>query len=90
MVLLKLDLRPEWFDENQLPTTHRWLDDKFWLDQVLQNKFIKARFVYTENLETLTNHQVQVFDTQEQLDDSLKNVKHIQEWITKAHHKPRG
>jgi hypothetical protein len=83
-------LRPEWFDENDLPTTHRWLDDKYWFDKVLANQFIKARFVYTENLETLITHKVEVFDTSKKLEESLKDIKHIQELITKCPAKSHG
>ena len=74
-------MRPEWFDENNLPTTHRWLDDKYWLDHVLANKFVQMHFVYTDSLDVLLTHEVQVFETSEELESSLKNVKHIQEQI---------
>lgn len=61
---------PEWFDENDLPTSDRWADDEYWLEHILNGKFVKACLLYSEDNEVLIEKTIQVFDTL----DSLKSA----------------
>lgn len=47
----------------------------------MANKFVQMHFVYTDSLDVLLTHEVEVFKTSEELEDSLKNVKYIQDQI---------
>ncbi len=85
-MLLNSETRPEWFDEISLPTTHRWLDDQYWLEKILANQFVKAHFVYSKNLDTLIRHKVEVFDSRDKLEGSLRKDKSAEEIIAKFPH----
>lgn len=42
------EMKPEWFRMNDLPFDSMWPDDRFWLPKVLDNKFVNAIFVFSE------------------------------------------
>lgn len=43
------EMKPVWFNQNQIPYESMWPDDIFWLPLVLQNKKIHAKFTFGEN-----------------------------------------
>lgn len=43
------EMRPKWFKLNEIPFEEMWEDDKFWLPQVLNEKFIEADFLFDSN-----------------------------------------
>ena len=43
------EMKPQWFNINQLPYKSMWPDDTFWLPSVLSGKKIKAEFVFDDN-----------------------------------------
>ena len=43
------EMKPKWFDLNEIPYDGMWEDDKFWLPQVLNEKFIEADFLFDNN-----------------------------------------
>jgi len=38
------EMKPEWFDENQIPYNKMWDDDKYWLPLLLRGQRFKGRF----------------------------------------------
>ncbi len=42
------EMKPQWFDINQIPFDKMWPDDKFWLPQVLIGKNIIAKFIFND------------------------------------------
>lgn len=42
------EMRPEWFETNNLPFDQMWSADKIWIPEVLAGKHIKAVFEYSE------------------------------------------
>ena len=55
------EMHPEWFDFSEIPFDRMWADDSYWLPLVLQNKNIKARFVFKEDNETIERHEILTF-----------------------------
>lgn len=42
------EMRPEWFSAENIPFDTMWPDDKFWLPQVVQGKYIQGAFTFGE------------------------------------------
>uniref|UniRef100_A0A7S1UJ50 Oxidized purine nucleoside triphosphate hydrolase n=1 Tax=Phaeomonas parva TaxID=124430 RepID=A0A7S1UJ50_9STRA len=43
------EMRPQWFDLENIPYKHMWTDDEFWLHEVLGGKAVEGRFDYDES-----------------------------------------
>ncbi len=58
------EMRPQWFSTTAIPYDDMWVDDQFWLPQVLDGKKVKATFSFDDN------HQItdQTVQTVEKLD----------------------
>lgn len=42
------EMRPRWFDINEIPFNQMWTDDKYWFDWFLNNKKFNAKFYFDE------------------------------------------
>ena len=51
------EMKPRWFNKNDLPFELMWPDDKHWLPKVLEGSNINAEFLFGEN-DTLLNFNV--------------------------------
>ena len=51
------EIKPFWFDFDQIPYDEMWADDIYWLPKVLAGEKIKASFTFDEK-ENLTNYKV--------------------------------
>lgn len=47
------EMKPQWFNQDNLPFESMWPDDKFWLPKVLSGKNIVAKFVFNEQGEII-------------------------------------
>ncbi len=46
----------EWFDMDKIPYDRMWDDDKYWLPKVIEEKLLKAKFIFTlENGENIAH-----------------------------------
>jgi 8-oxo-dGTP diphosphatase len=54
------EARPQWFDIGDIPYESMWEDDKFWLPEVLNGKDIKGKFLFSEDMSTLIEHELDV------------------------------
>jgi len=43
------EMRPQWFEINNLPFDQMWSADKIWIPEVLSGRHIKAIFEYSDN-----------------------------------------
>lgn len=43
------EMKPQWFEINQIPFDLMWPDDRYWLPLFLENKKFKGRFLFGEN-----------------------------------------
>ncbi|NIO23314.1 MAG: NUDIX domain-containing protein [Candidatus Aenigmarchaeota archaeon] len=49
------EMRPVWINIDNIPFEKMWADDKHWLPLVLQEKQVKANFVFKEDNESIEN-----------------------------------
>jgi len=59
------EMKPKWFDINSIPYEEMWVDDKFWLPQVLEGKKIKAKFVFGQDNNSLIDYEVKEQSTKQ-------------------------
>lgn len=52
------EMRPQWFDLDKVPYEIMWVDDKFWLPQVLAGKNVKGAFAFGDE-QTILHHRVE-------------------------------
>ena len=52
------EMKPEWFDIEDLPLKKMWIDDKHWLPLVLKGKKIRASFVFDKEGESIKRYQI--------------------------------
>ncbi|MDD2225302.1 MAG: 8-oxo-dGTP diphosphatase [Candidatus Shapirobacteria bacterium] len=43
------EMKPQWFETNNLPFDSMWPDDPFWLPSILSGKKIQAEFTFGDN-----------------------------------------
>jgi len=53
------EMKPEWFSIDQLPWDKFWIDDEYWLPQVLAGQKVQARFKFNDAYEIL-DHSVAI------------------------------
>ena len=51
------EMEPQWWGWDEIPLENMWLDDKYWLPQLLQGQDVVGDFVF-KNQETLVKHNV--------------------------------
>ncbi len=49
------EMRPEWFSLDSIPYNRMWADDKYWLPQVLEGKYVEGKFVFGLNGDSIVN-----------------------------------
>jgi 8-oxo-dGTP diphosphatase / 2-hydroxy-dATP diphosphatase len=47
------EMRPQWFDENEIPFDQMWSDDKHWLPLFLAGKTLKGEFFFDEDVQVI-------------------------------------
>jgi len=47
------EMRPKWFNLMKIPFDKMWDDDKYWLPHILENKKLKAKFVFDKRDKTI-------------------------------------
>ncbi|MCL1839594.1 8-oxo-dGTP diphosphatase [Candidatus Saccharibacteria bacterium] len=47
------EIEPEWFTVDQIPYDKMWVDDKYWLPQVIAGKKVEGRFKFTDDYKLL-------------------------------------
>jgi 8-oxo-dGTP diphosphatase/2-hydroxy-dATP diphosphatase len=48
------EMRPAWFNTEEIPFTEMWADDPYWIHMFLEDKKFKGKFVFGENEEILS------------------------------------
>lgn len=62
-----LEIKPEWFNEADVPFEKMWRDDKFWLPHVISNEFVSGYFSFKADQAEIIEQRVDVFSTERQL-----------------------
>jgi 8-oxo-dGTP pyrophosphatase MutT (NUDIX family) len=52
------EMKPQWYDIGSIPYGSMWADDEYWLPKVLDGKKIKGKFVFSEDNESMLEHEV--------------------------------
>ena len=52
-------MRPEWFEETDIPYARMWPDDQYWLPLLLEGKSILGRFDFSDD-DTIEDYYVKV------------------------------
>ncbi|MCR4311349.1 MAG: 8-oxo-dGTP diphosphatase [Candidatus Taylorbacteria bacterium] len=53
------EMRPEWFQVQNLPFDGMWIDDPLWLPRVLRGESLKASFVFDQEGKKLLSSEVE-------------------------------
>ena len=53
------EMRPIWFDFQSIPFEKMWQDDKHWLPLILQDKKVRASFVFKEDNERIQDMKLE-------------------------------
>lgn len=56
------EMRPEWFSLKAIPYESMWKDDQYWLPLVLNNKKIRATFIFMNNDDTQGTDDNEIID----------------------------
>ena len=56
------EMRPKWFHKNKIPYTRMWPDDPYWLPQILENRYVKARFTLGIDQNSILDKEINLFD----------------------------
>lgn len=51
------EMRPQWFQRNELPWEHMWKSDQIWLRDALDGKPVHWRFVFNETVEMISKEK---------------------------------
>lgn len=43
------EMRPEWFNLNEIPYNNMWKDDEYWLPELLKENFFKGSFLFHDD-----------------------------------------
>jgi len=54
------EMKPQWYNKNELPFEVMWPDDSLWVPLVLDGKKVKAEFLFGENDSILDHNVVEV------------------------------
>lgn len=52
------EMRPMWFEKNNLPYEKMLPDDKLWFSLVMAGKTIKASFTFNNDIATIVSHEI--------------------------------
>lgn len=52
------EMAPQWFRFNEIPFERMWVDDKFWLPQALEGKYIDAAFHFSSDGSEILQHSL--------------------------------
>lgn len=50
------EMRPQWFNIDQVPYEQMWQDDPFWLPQVLNGQFVVGNYSFSHDNTLLSHH----------------------------------
>lgn len=51
------EIKPEWFDKENIPYDRMWDDAQYWLPQILTGQRIEAEFIYSKELK-VTDYEI--------------------------------
>lgn len=53
------EMRPQWFNLNEIPYENMWSDDILWLPHILQGEKLEADFIFKEG-EVIDKHNIKI------------------------------
>lgn len=61
--LFFLEIRPKWFDYDQIPFDLMWKDDRHWFPYMLANQPFKGYFLFKDDQETILEQRLEPVNT---------------------------
>ncbi|MFH1174761.1 MAG: 8-oxo-dGTP diphosphatase [archaeon] len=52
------EMKPEWYSRDSLPMKRMWIDDAYWLPEVLEGKKLRATFTFGQQGASIINHKI--------------------------------
>ncbi len=52
------EMAPQWFSFDEIPYERMWVDDKYWLPQVLESKKLNAIFHFSEDANAVLSQKI--------------------------------
>ncbi|TMW59262.1 hypothetical protein Poli38472_004331 [Pythium oligandrum] len=56
------EMRPQWYDEEELPFDTMWEDDRIWLPHVLNGKAVYGHFHFSSDENSLVHHELDIME----------------------------
>ncbi len=57
------EMRPQWFEIENIPYNDMWADDTYWIPLFLDGKKFKGKFIFTQNHEIIDSALEEIPDT---------------------------
>lgn len=52
------EMKPQWFELNQIPFQQMWSDDKYWFPYLLSGKLFRGKFNFEANTDNTTSPEI--------------------------------
>lgn len=56
------EMKPQWYEIENLPLEDMWLDDKYWLKKIFANQKVIARFYFNTQGDKILDHELVIVE----------------------------
>ncbi len=55
------EMAPQWFSFDEIPYEKMWVDDKYWLPQLIEGKSVKGEFHLSSDTKEIRDHKIEFY-----------------------------